>query len=56
MVRLVKLPEVRARIHDQTLMPVGDNTESFARTLKQRHGAVAAECHRRGPQAAVTAG
>ena len=35
MVRLVKLPEVRARLYDQTLMPVGDNAESFARTLKR---------------------
>lgn len=35
MVRLVKLPEVRARLYEQTLMPVGDNAESFARTLKR---------------------
>lgn len=35
MVRLVRLPEVRARLYDQTLMPVGDNAESFARTLKR---------------------
>ena len=33
MVRIVKLPEVRARLYEQTLMPVGDNAESFARTL-----------------------
>jgi len=35
MVRIVKLPEVRARLYEQTLMPVGDNAESFARTLKR---------------------
>ena len=35
MVRLVKLPELRARLYEQTLMPVGDNAESFARTLKR---------------------
>ena len=35
MVRLVKLPEVRNRLYEQTLMPVGDNAESFARTLKR---------------------
>lgn len=35
MVRLVKLPEVRARLYEQTLMPVGDNAASFARTLKR---------------------
>ena len=35
MVRLVKLPEVRARLYEQNLMPVGDNAESFARTLKR---------------------
>ena len=35
MVRLVKLPEVRARLYEQTLMPVGDNAESFGRTLKR---------------------
>lgn len=34
MVRLVKLPEVRARLYEQTLIPVGDDAESFARTLK----------------------
>ena len=35
MVRIVRLPEVRARMYEQTLMPVGDNAESFARTLKR---------------------
>lgn len=35
MVRLIKLPEVRDRLYEQTLMPVGDNAESFARTLKR---------------------
>ena len=35
MVRLVKLPEVRARLYEQTLMPVGDNAESFGRTLRR---------------------
>ena len=35
MVRLVKLPDVRARLYEQTLMPVGDNADSFARTLKR---------------------
>ena len=35
MVRIVKLPEVRARLYEQTLMPVGDNADSFARTLKR---------------------
>ncbi|MES2716001.1 MAG: tripartite tricarboxylate transporter substrate binding protein [Pseudomonadota bacterium] len=35
MVRIVKLPEVRARLYEQTLMPVGDNAASFARTLKR---------------------
>ena len=35
MVRLIRLPEVRARLYEQTLMPVGDNAESFARTLKR---------------------
>ncbi|GCL63114.1 Bug family tripartite tricarboxylate transporter substrate binding protein [Pseudaquabacterium pictum] len=34
-VRIVKLPEVRARLYEQTLMPVGDNAASFARTLKR---------------------
>ena len=38
MVRLVKQPEVRARLYEQTLMPVGDNAESFARTLKRDMG------------------
>lgn len=33
--RIVKLPEVRARLYEQTLMPVGDSAESFARTLKR---------------------
>ena len=32
MVRIVKLPEVRARLYEQTLMPVGDNAASFAQT------------------------
>ena len=35
MVRIVKLPDVRARLYEQTLMPVGDNAASFARTLKR---------------------
>ena len=35
MVRIVKMPEVRARLYEQTLMPVGDNAASFARTLKR---------------------
>ncbi len=35
MVRIVKTPEVRARLYEQTLMPVGDNAESFTRTLKR---------------------
>lgn len=35
MVRLVRLPELRARLYDQTLMPIGDNAESFADTLKR---------------------
>ena len=35
MVRLIKTPEVRARLYEQTLMPVGDNAESFTRTLKR---------------------
>lgn len=35
MVRIVKLPEVRARLYEQTLMPVGDNAASFARTLQR---------------------
>ncbi len=35
MVRIVKLPDVRARLYEQTLMPVGDSAESFARTLKR---------------------
>ena len=34
-VRIVKLPDVRARLYEQTLMPVGDNAASFARTLKR---------------------
>ena len=38
MVRIVKLPEVRARLYEQTLMPVGDNAASFARTLKRDMG------------------
>lgn len=35
MVRIVKLPEVRARLYEQTLMPVGDNAASFTATLKR---------------------
>ena len=35
MVRLIKTPEVRARLYEQTLMPVGDDAESFTRTLKR---------------------
>lgn len=33
--RIVKLPDVQARLNEQTLVPVGDSAESFARTLKQ---------------------
>lgn len=33
--RIVKLPDVQARLNEQTLVPVGDSPESFARTLKQ---------------------
>ena len=33
--RVVKLPEVQARLNEQTLVPVGDSPESFARTLRQ---------------------
>ena len=35
MMRILKLPEVRARLYEQTLMPVGDSAESFSRTLKR---------------------
>jgi len=33
--RVVKLPDVQARLNEQTLVPVGDSPESFARTLRQ---------------------
>jgi len=33
--RVVKLPEVQARLNEQTLVPVGDSPESFAATLRQ---------------------
>jgi tripartite-type tricarboxylate transporter receptor subunit TctC len=35
LMRIVKLPDVQARLNEQTLVPVGDSPESFARTLKQ---------------------
>jgi tripartite-type tricarboxylate transporter receptor subunit TctC len=35
---VVKQPEVRARLYEQTLMPVGDSAASFARTLKRDMG------------------
>lgn len=37
-VKIVKMPDVRARLYEQTLMPVGDNAASFARTLKRDMG------------------
>ncbi|HPU50020.1 MAG TPA: tripartite tricarboxylate transporter substrate binding protein [Burkholderiaceae bacterium] len=33
--RIVKLPDVQARLLEQTLVPVGDSPESFARTLRR---------------------
>ena len=33
--RVVRLPDVQARLNEQTLVPVGDSPESFARTLRQ---------------------
>ena len=35
---IVKQPEVRARLYEQTLLPVGDSAASFARTLKRDMG------------------
>jgi len=35
LMRIVKLPDVQARLNEQTLVPVGDSPESFAKTLKQ---------------------
>ena len=32
--RVVKLPDVAARLNEQTLVPVGDSPESFAATLR----------------------
>ena len=32
--RIVKLPDVAARLNEQTLVPVGDSPESFAATLR----------------------
>jgi tripartite-type tricarboxylate transporter receptor subunit TctC len=33
--RVVKMPDVQAKLKEQTLVPVGDSPESFARTLKR---------------------
>lgn len=33
--RVVRLPDVTARLNEQTLVPVGDTPESFANTLRQ---------------------
>ena len=33
--RIVKLPDVQARLLEQTLVPVGDSPESFAKTLRR---------------------
>jgi len=33
--RVMKLPEVRARLYEQTLMPVGSTAAEFERTLKE---------------------
>ena len=33
--RVVRMPEVTARLNEQTLVPVGDTPESFANTLRQ---------------------
>jgi tripartite-type tricarboxylate transporter receptor subunit TctC len=33
--RVVKMPDVAARLNEQTLVPVGDSPESFAATLRQ---------------------
>lgn len=35
---VVKMPDVRARLYEQTLVPVGDSPESFARTLRRDLG------------------
>ena len=36
--KVVKMPDVRARLYEQTLVPVGDSPESFAQTLKRDLG------------------
>jgi tripartite-type tricarboxylate transporter receptor subunit TctC len=33
--RVVKMPDVQAKLNEQTLVPVGDSPESFAKTLKR---------------------
>ncbi len=33
--QVVKMPDVRARLYEQTLVPVGDSPESFTRTLRR---------------------
>jgi tripartite-type tricarboxylate transporter receptor subunit TctC len=33
--RIIKLPDVQARLLEQTLVPVGDSPESFAATLRR---------------------
>jgi tripartite-type tricarboxylate transporter receptor subunit TctC len=33
--RVVRMPDVSARLNEQTLVPVGDTPESFSNTLRQ---------------------